>query len=220
MSQKWEPTAGKRSELRPFTGALHLLDACDVSYFQERYEISPEFAVGCIKVNRESGRYALPIFGPDAIVRGHVLRRPWADAPRQLLCDVPKADTYKHTQEPLQSHYWGAEGEDRGRSWHSDALVLVEDQLSAIKLAAHGYDSVALLGVPEVRYSGYSGSDRVMEIARRAKDGPVIIALDSDMTEVSFLFARKWGHAFSSIRVAMLTRDLKDTPAREFREIL
>ncbi len=110
MSQKWEPTAGKRSELRPFTGALHLLDACDVSYFQERYEISPEFAVGCIKVNRESGRYALPIFGPDAIVRGHVLRRPWADAPRQLLCDVPKADTYKHTQEPLQSHYWGAEG--------------------------------------------------------------------------------------------------------------
>lgn len=222
MSIHWERTP---RELRP-TGvrncveALSYLDAVDVGYFDSRYQIPPDVSRRYIRVAREAGRYALPIYGPDNAQRGVVLRCPWPGAPRQAVKNIPKADTYKYSLEPLQSHYWTSYwGEaERDRGWIP--LVIVEDQLSAIKLAAYGYDSVAFLGVPDTRANGYSGADRVMEIARRAKDGPVIIALDSDATEAAFLFVRKWGHAFKSIRVAILSMDLKDTLAADFAQVL
>lgn len=208
MSIKWEPTAKKDRELRPYSGSLNLLDAADLSYFSSRYEIPEGMAAAHIRVARDCGKYALPIWDPAGIQRGVVLRQPWPGAPRSG-GSGPKADTYKNTFGPLQSHYFtGAD----------TPMVVVEDQLSAIKLAAYGYNSAALLGVPEVRYSGYSGVDRVTEIARRARS--VIIALDNDMTEVAFLFVKKWAGMFDKLRVAILARDLKDTPASEFAKVL
>jgi hypothetical protein len=141
-----------------------------------------------------------------------VLRQPWLGAPRAGQGGRPKADTYKSKAGPLQSHYKALRG--------SDYLVVVEDQLSAIKLAAYGYDSVALLGVPDVYPSGYSGVDRVTEIARRAAGREVIVALDSDATETALLFAKKWGAMFVRLRVALLSADLKDTMADDFSEVL
>lgn len=201
--------------LRQFTGQLEQLSADDRRFFLDHYEIPQDVAVRNIRVSPETGRYALPIWGPANAERGIVLRTPWVGAPRVAEgFRLPKADTYKANAEPLQSHYFVDPRDGYPQ------LVLVEDQLSAIKLSAYGVDSVALLGVPDVRYNGYSGTDRVMEIARRAKGREVLVALDADATELAFLFARKWGHAFQSIRVVMLTRDLKDTSARDFREVL
>lgn len=213
MSIRWErtPIAFRPSGVRTCSESLFPLDAVDTAYFRDRYELPPAISTRHIRVAREAGRYALPIYSPTNEVRGMVLRCPWSGAPRRAANATTKADTYKYSLEPLQSHYFAHE---------RSMLVIVEDQLSAIKLAAYGYNSVAFLGVPDTRASGYSGADRVMEIARRAKDGPVIIALDSDATDAAFLFARKWGHAFKSIRVAILSKDLKDTLAADFAQVL
>lgn len=225
MSPQWERTPGKQPELRPYTGQLKALTADDLVFFLQRYELPAEAAQRNIAIDGVSKRYVLPIYGPTNAIRGHVLRMPWDGAPRlPVWCgySFPKADTYKHALEPLQSHYFSDEYAPAYDLEGTAALVLVEDQLSAIKLAAYGYDSVALLGVPYFKGSSdsYAGVDRVREIARRAKDGPVIVALDSDMTETALLFAKRWRPMFNSIRVAILDRDLKDTRASEFADVL
>jgi len=111
-------------------------------------------------------------------------------------------------QEPLQSWYL--------KRASADSLIVVEDQLSAIKLYSHGFSAVALLGVPG---DGNIGADRVRELASWSR-GEVIIALDADATDKAFEFARRWGMAFRKLRVAILERDLKDEPAANFGEVL
>jgi hypothetical protein len=212
MSVAWSRQPKAESTLRHCTEALEPLSQEDLAYFQTQYELYAGDLVGNIKAAPTSGRYALPIYGPDGAERGMVLRMPWLGAPRTGKQGGPKADTYKSRSGPLQSHYMAIE--------RPEHLVVVEDQLSAIKLAAYGYDSVALLGVPDVYPTGYSGVDRVTEIARRAAGGEVIVALDSDATEIALLFARKWGCMFRRLRVAVLQADIKDTRAADFAEVL
>jgi hypothetical protein len=213
MSQRWEPTPGARphvSTLRPYVGRIVPLDKEDIDFFTSKYELD-RFG-HYIQVDPASSRYVLPIFSPEKAVRGHVLRVPWPGAPRQSYAR-PKADTYMAKHEPVQSFYSG---------WKPNGpLIAVEDQLSAIKVAAWGEDSVAMLGTPWSKdLNGYQGADRVAEIARVAGDRELIVALDADATEASFEFARKWRYAFRKLRVAILSKDLKDTPMSEFREVL
>jgi hypothetical protein len=99
----------------------------------------------------------------------------------------------------------------------TDPLVLVEDQLSAIKLFSTGkYNACALLGVPN---DGSIGVDRVREISK-IPCSEVIVALDADATENAFQFVRKYGMAFKKIRVAILSKDIKDTQKAIFQEVL
>lgn len=224
MSKRWEPSAsGERAvtgvwpaqPLRPYTGPLYALSTEDLEFFKSRYELNTVPAMRGIMRGADD-RYALPIFDARGIERGIVLRQPWGGAPIYGCSLIkPKADTYVSRRGPVQSHY-GTQSAAR-----HNALVVVEDQLSAIKLAAHGYPSVALLGTPADKIGTYSGSDRVAELSRRgAVLDEVIIALDSDATEDAFMFARKWGHAFRRLRVAILSSDIKDTPSSEFAEVL
>lgn len=221
MSRVWTPSehSGRVSlaqwdevRLRPYTGEILPLRDEDLAYFADKYELNiPLRAAGRIKRSGD-GRYVLPIFDPRGQERGVVIRQPWPGAPLKYHGTGPKADTYRSAPGPVQSHY--------GTSWRG-VLVLVEDQLSAIKLAAYGYDSVALLGTPADKIGTYGGQDRVAEINKRARThDEVIVALDSDATDAAFQFVRKWGSAFRRIRVAILERDLKDTPAGEFAEVL
>jgi hypothetical protein len=213
MSQKWEPTprASKTPTLRPFDGEIVELPDADVEFFRAVYEIYTPFSTRYIKLNPHSQRYVLPILSPEGKLRGHVLRQPWKGAPQKRLLFYPKADTYMSTFEPVQSFYGG---------WDAP-LIMVEDQLSAIKLYALGYRSVAVLGTPYANDPfGFQQGDRVAELAREAGDKGLIVALDSDATESAFMFAKKWGYAFKKIRVAILDKDLKDTPAGEFGRVL
>lgn len=210
-------------ELRPYTGEiLPLLDE-DLVFFKARFELD-KFAVAQHIKRSGDGRYVLPIHTPPnpyAGDRGYVLRVPWDGAPLRPSRSFPKADTYRSALGPVQSHYNGSGGV--GPEYNKKPLVIVEDQLSAIKLAGNGYHSVALLGAPTDKLGTYGGQDRVAEIARRvskSRINDVIVALDSDATEEAFKFARKWGHAFNKLRVAILERDLKDTKAWDFAEIL
>lgn len=218
MSRVWTPShdsAGAphpAARLRVYTRGTLPLRQEDLSYFKERFEIDPHEIRARIARGSE-GRYLLFILDPKGSSRGVVARTPWANAPfwTAFPPEGPKAITYRSSWGPVQSHY----------GVHMGPLVVVEDQISAIKLASHGYGSVALLGTPADVVGTYGGSDRVAELASRARThDEVIVALDSDATDAAFMFVRKWGSAFRRIRVAILSRDIKDTPSGELEEVL
>lgn len=224
MSAKWEPTRSGvlPRPVRPYTGASSALTREDKEFFHRRYGLCD--AASYIK--RGDGRYLLDIIGPTGLTRGTVARVPWPGSPlvKETGAPVwPKAVTYMvSATEPVQSIYRSA------LSRPYPVVVLVEDQLSALVLREIGYDSVALLGVPHLGASSrgangepkYTGQDRVAEIAQYARGRPVIVALDADATQQAFLFARRWASAFSALRVAILERDLKDTPPAQIPPIL
>lgn len=217
MSRVWTPSAALDSQpetrLRPYSGGKMVLRAEDLAFFKARYEIPSYMAFPNIGRSTD-GRYLLPIFDPKGGKRGVVARIPWDHAPLWATTPIggPKADTFRSAWGPVQSHYSGD---------MEKPLVLVEDQLSAIKLAAHGYGSVALLGTPADVVGTYGGTDRVAEIATRSRSyDEVIVALDADATDAAFKFVRKWGSAFRRIRVAILSNDIKDTRASELAEVL
>lgn len=205
------PQPAQKPSGEAYTGVLNPLTDADKDFFQRTYGI----IVPDRKIFRGEGdRYAMPIFPPGSVVaRGHVLRMPWPKSPLYSAQDWAgrrKALTYSAGPGPIQSFYT-AHGAEK---W--PALVLVEDQLSAIKLAEVGVASVALLGTPN---KGEIGMDRLTELSRfKAKE--VVVALDADATEEAFAFARKWGSAFKKLRVAILSKDIKDTPKSDIFGVL
>ncbi len=209
MSQQWERTATKPSQMTPYTGPVLPLTEEDWDFFLSVYELTAQTAMRYIRRAVEP-RYILPIYAPNGDIRGHVAREGWPGSPIRAArpSAYKKALTYMcMPNAPVQSFYYIPD---------CRPLVLVEDQLSAIKLAASGYNAVALLGVPN---DGSIGVDRVREISK-LPCSEVIIALEADTTENAFQFVRKYGMAFKKIRVAILEKDIKDTKKACFQEVL
>lgn len=217
MSRQWDPTPKARvSTLRPFGGEILPIEPSDVRYFTQHYEVDGDVSLKYIRLSPTTNRYILPIIAPEGWVRGMVLRKPWPEAPRTAIepyFDLPKADTFMSRYEPVQSFYKAEFGDH-------DHMVIVEDQLSAIKLATYGHDSVAVLGTPYSKGLHFAQSDRVAELARESNGRETVVAFDADATESAFEFVRKWGPSFRRIRVAILTADLKDTSHWDFGRIL
>lgn len=220
MSRHWDYTPKTTPrQLRPYIGQIVPLSDIDRQFFFDVYGLTAAMIRGRIMVDPGTDRYVLPIYSPTGRIRGHVLRQPWSKSPRSppTWYGSAKADTYMNVAEPVQSFY------TRLVTWdgNPDPLVMVEDQLSAIKLAAYGFSSVAVLGTPYTKDPlGYQQADRVAELAREAASREFIVALDADATADALLFAKKWGAAFKKIRVAILEQDLKDTPSTEFGRVL
>ena len=62
-------------------------------------------------------------------------------------------------------------------------------------------------------------AERVRDISL-ARPREVVIALDEDATGNAFAIAKKWGMAWNRTRVAILEKDIKDTPASEQAEAI
>lgn len=192
----------KDSNLKPYQGALLPLSQLDVDFFDKKYEVA---ASDYIQRNEHS-EYVLPIFGHDGYIRGYNVRQPWPGAPRHGREGAAKAKVWMHADKPSQSTY--------PADLTSQAVVLVEDQLSAIKASQHASvtHAVALMGC-------HLDIPRVREIAL-LRPYEVLLALDSDATAEGFKLAREFGLAFPRMRVVILDRDLKDTPAAEINKVL
>lgn len=187
-----------------YEGELHTLLASDAKAFRERFGIE----AGDDILYNEHDEYVLPIYGPDGYVRGYNVRQPWDGMPRKGRPNRPKSRVYMHSLTPVQSTYQGVVmgGDSR--------VLLVEDQLSALKASQHAAVSwaVALMGA-------YLDIPRVREIAM-LRPSEVLLALDADATEEAFKLARNYGLAFPKMRVVILDRDIKDTPSNKINEVL
>lgn len=89
----------------------------------------------------------------------------------------------------------------------SNTLILVEDQVSAIKLSPHCH-AAALLGVmindakaEEIKAGGYDN---------------VIISLDNDATHEAIKLQLKWRRKIKGLQVFGLGKDIKNMNKEEF----
>lgn len=188
-----------------YKGPINFLHPDEADIISTRFRLSAYTVATYIRKNRD--RYVLPIYTRDGMLRGYCLRWPWAGT--ELIQDVNygglKSALYgEHTERgPLQSWYKSTLGIAR-------AVVLVEDQISAMRLAQDAsVDAVALLGVS-------LNAEKVADIQRRGNN--VVIALDADATRTAFEHARTWGAAFKSCRVTVLTKDVKDMTPEELHD--
>lgn len=202
---------------RPYTGPILPPTPEDQTFFFEYYELPPSTTQK--HIHRGAGnRYILPILSPRGLIRGYILRAPWKHSP--LWTEVgdisPKSLTRMHSQELVQSIYYPTLGMLR-----DDKAVLVEDQLSALKVAEEGFLTIAAMGMPgSDNLSSNAGVDKVREIAGVIGRRELLVALDKDATAFAFRWARKWSLAFPKLRVVMLDQDLKDTPRNDIIGIL
>lgn len=187
---------GSPAVLTPYTGDSVPLRSNDKRHLSARFGFVPmgtrTVAYTC---NLADTPYLIPILAPNGSERG-VMEASYGENKRRRI--------WKAKDEPMIS--WTAGGD------YYDGVYLVEDQISALRLHhVASIRAVALLGTS-------LNTQSVAEIQRNARH--VTIALDADATAKAFLLARKWGSAFKSCNVQILTRDFKDMSSQEIREMM
>lgn len=206
-----KPTAASKWK-GPYRGEFRPLTRKDREYFANRFDLGPAY-VGFIGVS-ERNHYVMEIQTMDGYVRGYVVRRGcWSgnspSCPRTASGGGPKSRAYSNNPDDVLVS-WHSPHVDDAR-W-TGKIVVVEDQISAAKVAQAGYIGAALTG-------SYLGEDKVKEISRY-KPAEVVVALDADATGEAFKAARKWGLAFPAIRVLPLQTDIKDMKREDVEELL
>lgn len=196
----------------PLTDAISPLSEREIAFFLSRYGIPGSTLEG--RLYRTESRYALPILRTSGTRRGFITRRPYEGSPADTAANRNdpqygvKALTYLEADEPCLSWYGASRPE---------CLVLVEDQLSALRLTSfwehlegesYPLTAVAILG------SGVN-AEKIREIQQVASGCDVWLALDADATGQAFAMCRKWGSAFKRCNVCVLSKDLKDSTDEE-----
>lgn len=196
----------QEERLTPYRGYFRPIERSDWQALQKRFGISIEPPLVSLYRNR-ADNYLLPVKSAAGTLRGHVERVPWRGAELS-------GESTTGPPMPMKSLSWKSK-EGPWLAWYKPAIlinprdmpvILVEDQMSAIKLADCGYTACALLGTN-------LSSEKVAEIQSVSKH--IVIALDSDATATAFKLARKWQHGFSSCRVVILEKDVKDSSKEE-----
>lgn len=219
--EKGLPTGGKQS-IKPYTGSIKPLEQVDIEYFYDRFEIDSYAADKFIKLG-DWNDYLLPIFDSTSRIVGHVVRRAiwkgepkpvrWTDFDREP--EVKALTRMKEAKEAISFYPRQYEEFDLQFSPYNTTdtskWIIVEDQISAIKLSAYGYNAVALLStnvnLAKIRDMQNAGAKQIM------------IALDADATQTAFKIAREYGLAFEKVKAVIMEQDVKDTPAEEFYKL-
>lgn len=194
------------ARIRPYTRPVRPFGGVDRTYFWERFEVDVGEWRGGLTDDDE---YVLKVRGPHGDLRGVVVRQPvWKGtpkAPRKGREGLPKTVLYPASSKPMLAWYPHSVGFSH--------VVLVEDQISAMKVAQQTHAAaVALLG------NGIN-AEGVRDILK-VKPRVVTIALDPGAEGQAQNIARKWGLYFERTRVVMLEADPKDIPADDLAEEL
>lgn len=205
--------------VKPYWKAAVPLGTLDYDYFRLRFDITHSTADGNIYVT-DVDEYLLPYRSPTGTKRGYVVRQPsWTGKPTPVrkgyyASKHIKARIYPHTTEPVMAWYKAippSHADVPEGSWvlgHLDRvrgqLVVVEDQISAMRVAQAGIDCVALLGCGV-------NAEKARDIARE-KYKTVTLALDPDAQDIAQTIRRTWGGYWNRTRLVTLEADPKDVP--------
>lgn len=205
LDRELKELSSNRPMPNPYEGKIFHCNEQDMEYFSERFGLflgdSPSEASHFIRCS-DDNRYVLPIYGPVDQLRGHVLRRPvWDGEP-----SPPMADDFPSGY-PKTMNYWITPSQPK-LAWYDSTeqstVVIVEDQISAIRISNEGVTSVALLGTNFT-------PNMALDIQRWGGKR-YILALDPDALTKAVAISRKWGSIFPGgrLEVAALPTDPKD----------
>lgn len=200
---------------RRYNGVFHILTEEDEDFFIKKFQLVRELLFGNI-YRTVHGEYGMPIRQPrwnklDELYRvGEVVRQPWEGAPIEGRPGKPKALTYIYKEKPRLAFY----GWDYYGTRIPQRIVLVEDQISALKIAQateSAFWGVAMLGNSisdrECTFLAHFGAD-------------LYFWLDPDMGGKAFELNAKYGTQFRMSKVIMSDEDPKDTDLQLIRELL
>ena len=176
----------------PYRYALCPLSLNQRREVADRWHLSgPAIAYGGIQLACDEVEPSLwlPVWSPQGAERGGVLRR--LEKPKY----GPKALTYRAVDEPWLAWY---------RAATQGPLVIVEDQISALRVWQIGLPAVSLMGT-------HLSPEMVEEIDGHRRDREVLLALDADAFSVAVRACRRYGDILP-IRPVLLGKDLKDLP--------
>lgn len=180
------------------------LDKATAKFLSAKYSIPAEdfHLAGCGWTGEDAGRYSrrvsFPIFGPDSRKRGENYRSYEGAKPKALI------NLFSDEAVACSWYKWKRK---------SRTLVLVEDQVSAIKLAPHCH-SMALLGTN-------LSEAKMLEILYNDEYDKIYLSLDADATKEAILTQLKWRVRFPSLMVlGNAGADIKDMDDSEFKNFL
>jgi hypothetical protein len=161
-------------------------------YLGYKYDLLPEtLRMWGVKQVKDRQWLYLPVWNLRQRVRGAVIRR--------FDGTTPKALSYKHLDEPWLAWY---------PTPNLTPLIIVEDQLSAMRCVQMGLNAVALMGTT-------IGNTKWAEISTGCAGCDIILALDRDKFDKARQYARKY-----PLRLALLDDDLKDCTDGKIKERL
>lgn len=182
--------------LNPYRGDRFSLGIGPQGRLWERFGFLPPGVQGIgytTYLDREP--FLIPILAPNGQERGVMEAVYGPNKSRRI---------WKAKDEPMIS--WSPPGD------YYDGVYLVEDQISALKLwQVASVRAVALIGT-------HLSANAIAEIQSHANN--ITIALDADATAKAFMLARRWGPAFKSCHVQVLTCDIKDMPSSDIQEMV
>jgi hypothetical protein len=152
--------------------------------------------VGWALAYQETGFLPLlmPVISPKGALRGHVLRV-------QKESGAKEVKSYKIVDEPWQCWYYH----------HDTDVVVVEDQISALKASSY-CTAVALLGT-ELSQAKFE------EILRVSKGRRIWLALDKDATKKGFEYLKRYRIFTDKLFLLMLNKDIKNMSDKELMDL-
>lgn len=137
-------------------------------------------------------RVGMPILRPDGTKRGVSWRSYWGGTPKAIISS--------ECEEEMMCWY-------RGRKY-GKVLVIVEDQASALRIAAQGLDALALCGT-------LLSLNRVYEIKAQEYKS-VYLCLDADATGQAIKHAVAYKARLPQLIIKQLDKDVKNMSSNEF----
>ena len=182
--------AAPEPRFAPYEGLLEPLSEEWIKYLDGSIGLDEELlALGRVRFSPEQHRVAYPILGPLGHRRGWVFR---SYSPGERT----KALTHMEKEEPRLA--WC-------RRENNDSCVVVEDIPSALRASRYA-DAVALCG---------TGCNDEAAEGIAAHYDHVVWALDADATSEAIRLCRQHSLRFSTSRVLMIDKDLKDMEEEE-----
>ena len=209
-----------------YSGEFFRLPVKYSQYFSSTYGIQPALLHEYGVKKTDDGRVLFPVLRPDMSERGHNVRA-YPDIDKDITVrTTPKAILYIPITELALSWHRLSLVEDGPNNWvrhglsiptfHSTTLVLVEDQVSAIK-ASRLVDCVSLMGTN-------LSLGKMNEIAREVNKSKyydkVLILLDADAYRQSIKHLSRTRAILTGVGVRRLERDIKDMTFTEINELL
>lgn len=179
------------------------IDTATIKFLAQRFSISRETLelAGLRWTGEGDGKYTrrvcFPIYGPDSKERGASYRSYQGAQPKNIIV---------LRDEDSVSCCW--------YRWKraSKSLIIVEDQVSAIKMAPY-MDAIALLGVN-------LSEAKVAEILEQKKYSHIYLCLDNDAVMEAVKIQLKWRHKLPNMCIQGLPKDIKDMSHDEFADFL
>lgn len=195
-------TGPARKAPRPYTGETRVLSAWEANMLFVAYGISETQGLVQITTETPHPRLVLSVYNDRGLLVGTVVKR-W-DAADDW--DMPKAVTYRDTvsNDPFMAWYIHEPVGDND-------IVLVEDQLSALRLFSSGVNAVALLGTT-------LDAERLTLLTSKTL-GTLWLALDGDMHIKTVSYMKRYGNAYP-LKALLIDDDVKDMEQEEYEIFL